>query len=331
MTETMRAGQMHGVNDMRCVETPIPEPGDGQILVRTAMASICGSDLHVVCHGAGVGFPMPCPHGYPGHEGIGEVVASRHPAVAEGTRVLCFPFAGSSEGFSEYQRMDGKYVLPLPDSTDVSEPELLMAQQFGTVIFAARQRPVDVFGRTVLVIGQGSAGLFWTYWMKHSGAARVIAVDLSDARLAVATSMGADVTLNAGEVDVAEAVRELAGSGPDYVIEAVGRRETLFQSIELVRPAGDLMWFGLPDTDDSVPISFAQFFRKRLAASSTYGAQDEGDAVSFQKALDLIADRRIDVSPLLSHVYPIEEIDTAFAVANDPVPAGALKVSVTFD
>ena len=330
MTETMRAGQMHGVNDMRCVEAPIPTIGDDQILVKTAMASICGSDLHVVCHGAGIGYPLPCPHGYPGHEGIGEVVASNHAGVAVGARVLCFPFAGASEGFSEYQRMNGKYVLPLPE-TDVSEPELLMAQQLGTVIFAARQRPVDVFGKTVLVIGQGSAGLFWTYWMKHEGAARVIAVDLSDERLAVSGAMGADVTLNAGEVDVAEAVRELAGPGPDHVIEAVGRRETLYQSIELVRPGGDLMWFGLPDTDDSVPISFAQFFRKKLAASSTYGAQDEGDAVSFRKALELIADRRIDVSPLLSHVYPIEEIDTAFAVANDPVPVGALKVSVTFD
>lgn len=326
----MRAGQVHGVNDIRFVEVPVPEIGDGQVLVKTAMASICGSDLHVVCHGAGIGFDLPCPHGYPGHEGIGEIVASNHPGVEVGTRVLCFPVPGALVGFAEYQPMHGRYVLPLPD-TDVSEAELLMAQQFGTVIFAARQRPVDVFGRTVLVLGTGSAGMFWTYWMKHMGAGQVIAVDLSDSRLDVARAMGADVTLNAGEVDVAEAVRELTGPGPDHVIEAVGRRETLYQSIELVRPGGDLMWFGLPDTDDSVPISFARFFRKKLAASSTYGAQDEGNAVSFQKALDLIAARRIDVSPLLSHVYPIEEITTAFTVANDPVPACALKVSVTFD
>ena len=329
MGELMRAGQMVGVNNIQCVEAPIPEIGPGQILVRTIMASICGSDLHVVCHGAGIGHPLPCPHGYPGHEGIGEVVASNHPNVAAGTRVLCFPFAGDSEGFSEYQRMDGKYVLPLPDSA-VPQEQLLMAQQLGTVIFAARQRPVDVVGRTVLVLGQGSAGMFWTYWLKRSGAARVIAADLSDARLAVSTSMGADVVLNVGEVDVAEAVRELTGDGPDYVVEAVGRRETLFQSIELVRPGGDLLWFGLPDTDDSVQISFAKFFRKKLTASSTFGAQDEGDAVSFQTALDLIDGGHIDVSPLLSHVYPIEEIDTAFEVANDPVPGGALKVSIKF-
>ncbi len=329
MANTMRAGQMHGVNDMRCVEAPIPELGDSQILVHTTMASICGSDLHVVCHGAGVAFPLPCPHGYPGHEGIGEVVDSRHPGVEPGARVLCFPFAGTSEGFSEYQRIHGRYVLPLPQC-DVPESQLLMAQQLGTIIFAARQRLVDVVGKTVMILGQGSAGLFWTYWLKRSGAAHVIAADLSDARLAVSTAMGADTTINAGEVDVIEAVRELAGAGPDYLVEAVGRRETLFQSIELVRPGGDLLWFGLPDTDDSVPISFAKFFRKRLTASSTYGAQDEVDAVSFKTALDLIAGSHIDVSPLLSHVYPIEEIDTAFAVANDPVPAGALKVSVTF-
>lgn len=320
---------MVGTNDMRCVEAPIPEIGDGEILVKTIMASICGSDLHIVCFGAGLRHELPCKHGYPGHEGIGEVVATNDPGIEVGTRVLCFPNASSSEGFSGYQRMKGRYVLPLPEG-DVPEEQLLMAQQLGTVIFAARQRPVDVVGKTTLILGQGSAGLFWTYWLKRNGAGRVITADLSDTRLTVSKSYGADVTLNVGEVDIEEAIRELTGDGPDFVVEAVGRRETLFQSIDLVRPDGDLLWFGLPDTDDSVQISFAKFFRKRLTASSTYGAQDEGDAVSFQAALDIIAGGHIDVSPLLSHVYPVEEIQTAFDVANDPVPAGALKVSVSF-
>lgn len=329
MAEMMRAGQMMGVNDMQCVEAPIPETADGQILVKTKMASICGSDLHVVCHGAGITHSLPCPHGYPGHEGIGEVVESKYAGVESGTRVLCFPFAGLAEGFSEYQRMMGKYVLPLPE-TDVPEEQLLMAQQLGTVIFAARQRPVDVVGKSVLILGQGSAGLFWSYWLKRSGAAQVIVADLSDARLAISPQFGADITLNVGEIDIHEAIRELTGHGPDYVVEAVGRKETLFQSIELVRPEGDLMWFGLPDSDDSVQVSFAQFFRKKLSASSTFGAQDEGDAVSFQLALDIIGGGHLDVAPLLSHVYPIEEISTAFNVANEPVADGALKVSVTF-
>ncbi len=320
---------MVGVNDMRCVEAEIPPIADEQILVKTHMASICGSDLHVVCHGAGIAHPLPCKHGYPGHEGIGEVVESNHGGVEVGTKVLCFPYAGNAEGFSEYQRMHGKYVLPLPEC-DVPQEQLLMAQQLGTIIFAARQRPVDVVGKTVLILGQGSAGLFWTYWLKRSGATRIIAADYSDARLAVSSQYGADVTVNVGEVELDEVIKELTEDGADFVVEAVGRREALFQSIDLVRPDGDLMWFGLPDTDDSVQISFAKFFRKRLTASSTYGAQDEGDAVSFQTALDLISGGQIDVSPLLSHIYPVEEIGTAFDVANDPVADGALKVSVSF-
>ncbi|MGI9596390.1 MAG: zinc-binding dehydrogenase [Acidimicrobiales bacterium] len=311
MPELMRAGQMVGINDMRCVETAIPSIDADQILVKTEMASICGSDLHAVCHGAGIRYDFPCKHGYPGHEGIGEVVESRHAGVEAGTKVLCFPNAAVSEGFSEYQTMHGRYVLPLPEC-DVSRPELLMAQQLGTIIFAARQRPVDLVGKTVLIMGQGSAGLFWTYWLKRNGAGRVIAADFSDARLAVSAQYGADVTVNVGEVKLEDVVNELTGEGPDYVVEAVGRRETLFQSIDLVRPDGDLMWFGLPDTDDSVQISFAKFFRKRLSASSTYGAQEEGDAVSFQTALDLVSGGHIDFSPLLSQVYPVEEIQTAF-------------------
>ncbi len=325
----MRAGQMVGINDMRCVETEIPPIDADQILVKTHMASICGSDLHVVCHGAGIRYDLPCKHGYPGHEGIGEVVESKHGGVAVGTKVLCFPNAGFSEGFSEYQRMHGRYVLPLPEG-DVPQEELLMAQQLGTIIFAARQRPVDVVGKTVLILGQGSAGLFWTYWLKRSGAARIIAADYSDTRLAASSQFGADVTVNVGEVELEEVINELTEDGADYVVEAVGRREALYQSIDLVRPDGDLLWFGLPDTDDSVQISFANFFRKRLTASSTYGAQEEGDATSFQTALDLISGGHIDVKPLLSHVYPVEEIQTAFQVANEPVADGALKVSITY-
>ncbi len=330
MAELMRTGQVMAHNDIRCVEVPMPSiESEGEVLVRTTMASICGSDLHVVCFGAGLRFDPPCPHGYPGHEGIGEVVRSNHPGVEEGTRVLCFPNALHAEGFSEYQRMDGRYVLPLPVG-DVTEPELLMAQQLGTVLYAARQRSIDVVGKTVVIIGQGSAGLFWTFWLKRSGAARLITADRSKVRLEQSARFGADVTVNVDEVDLGEVVGELTDDGADYVVEAVGRRDALHQSIELARPDGELMWFGLPDTGDSVPISFDKFFRKRLSASSTYGAQDEGDAVSFRAALDLIASGHIDVGPLLSHVFPVEQISSAFEMANDPVSAGALKVSLSF-
>ena len=321
---------MVDVGRMECEEIEIPPLHDGQVMVRSEMASICGSDLHVVMMGAGVGFPMPCPHGYPGHEGIGEIVESRVLGLDVGTNVLTFPNPPVGECFNEYQRVGATYCTPLP-VTELPNSHLLMGQQLGTVIFARRKHFRDVHGETVVVMGQGSAGLFWTYLLKREGAERVIVADLSDARLAVARSYGADVCVNATTDSLYETVQDLTGGrGADYVVEAVGRSDTFLDSVNMVRLDGELMWFGLPSVDGRIPMRFDKFFRKRLKAASTYGAQDEGDAVSFRDALRLIATGQIDVSPLLSHVYSVADVGDAMRMAHEPHEAGALKVSINF-
>jgi L-iditol 2-dehydrogenase len=315
---------------MECEEALVPTIGGGEVLVRSEMASICGSDLHIVEMGGGLPVRLPMPHGYPGHEGIGEVVESNDPAVAVGSHVLCFPNTIVGECFSEYQKLGGGYCLPLPDC-EVPRPQLLMAQQLGTVIYAMRSHSRDVAGETVVVLGQGSAGLFFTFLLRRAGAARVIAADLCPARLAVSRQYGADVTIDASNDDVRSAVLDLTdGKGADYVVEAVGRRETFLLTTALARVGGELLWFGLPDSDESIQIDFTQFFRKKLRAASTYGAQDETDARSFRHALGILARGELDVAPLLSHVYSIEEIGEAFRVAHRPADAGALKVSLSF-
>ena len=130
--------------------------------------------------------------------------------------------------------------------------------------------------------------------------------------------------------DLTEAVMDLTGGvGADFVVEAVGRRETLLQSVRLCRTGGQLYWFGLPDTDEPVPIDFGLFFRRKLSACSTYGAQVEPGLVSFRVALEHIRRGEVDVRPLLSHVLPVEEIEQAFDLA-DACGDGVLKVSVAF-
>lgn len=329
--DTMRAARMVEVGRMECEEIEIPPLSEGQLLVKSEMASICGSDLHIVMMGAGTNHPFPCPHGYPGHEGIGLVVDSGDAGIAEGTHVLTFPNPPVGECFNEYQRVGASYCTPLPAS-ELPRSHLLMAQQLGTVVFAMRQRPRDVVGETVVVMGQGSAGLFWTYLLKRAGAERVIVSDLSAERLAVSARYGADVCVNASEDSLRDVVREhTRGKGADYVVEAVGRSETFLDSVELVRMDGELMWFGLPSVDADIPVRFYKLFRKRLKASSIYGAQDEVDAISFKNALRLISTGQIDVEPLLSHVFGIEQINEAMHVADEPLDAGALKVSLSFD
>ncbi|WP_419842170.1 zinc-dependent alcohol dehydrogenase [Candidatus Poriferisodalis sp.] len=351
----MKAGRMVEVGRMECEEIPVPSLNeaslsdapstvpdaafgstspDFDVLIRSEMASICGSDLHMVMMGAGLAHRPPCPHGFPGHEGIGTVVESRAPGLAEGTHVLTFPNPPVGECFNAYQRVNSAYCVPLP-AGDVPRSQMLMAQQLGTVIYAMRRHPRDVSGETVMVMGQGSAGLFFTYLLKRAGAQRVIVSDLSAARLAVAQAYGADECLNAAELGnagVIEAVRDMTdGVGADYVVEAVGRSDTFLDSVELARIDGALLWFGLPSTDDNIHVRFQKFFRKRLTAASTYGAQEEPGAMSFRQALRLIASGAIDVSPLLSHVFDVSDIGDAFRLAHEPHDAGALKVSVRFD
>jgi L-iditol 2-dehydrogenase len=337
---------------MAFVEAPVEPLHEGDLRVRSRYASICGSDLHVVNHGVETDPSLWAP-GYPGHEGVGEVVESRAPGFVPGDRVLLVPPVPESRCYAEFQRVRAGVAVKLEGALPPLR-EVLMAQQLGTVLFAARHQLRDVAGRTVAVIGQGSAGLFWTWTLKRAGAARVIVSDRSPSRLAAAPGFGADVVVDArpGGVrrggsaatsvlpggprrtppsdDLTSAVMDLTGGvGADLVVEAVGSKETLLQSVGLARVRGRLVWFGLPDTNDPVPIDFRLFFRRRLTAVADWGAQAEPGLVSFRRALEHVRAGDVDVRPLLSHVLPVEEIAEAFRLA-DACEDGVLKVSVEF-
>jgi L-iditol 2-dehydrogenase len=310
---------------MVCDEVPVPPVADGEVLVRTAYASICGSDLHVVYGGAP---PRPGEAGYPGHESVGEVVESRCPGLEPGDLVLTVPFAVDGRCLAEYQALPGSACIRLPATVPLSH--LLMAQQLGTVIWALRSRPLDLVGKDAAVIGQGSAGAFFTFLLKRAGAARVLVSDKSPARLAYSRKLGADLAVDARTGDFRSAVMEATGGrGTDVVVEAVGSRETFPLSVDLAAPGATLVWFGLPEGPGDYPFSFHDFFRRALTAYSNFGAQGEPGLGSFRYAVRLIEDGAIDVAPLLSHMLPVEQVEQAIRIAHDRTD-NALKVSITF-
>jgi L-iditol 2-dehydrogenase len=321
----MKAARWVGQGRVVCDEVPAPAVADGEILIRTAYASICGSDLHSVFLSAP---PRPAAPGFPGHESVGEVLESRHPGFAPGDHVLTVPFAADGRCLAEFQALPGAACIPLPDTAPLSH--LLMAQQLGTVVYALRTHPLDLVGKDAAVIGQGSAGAFFTFLLKRAGAARVLVSDKSPARLAYSATLGADVAIDAGQADFGAAVMAATGGrGTDVVVEAVGSRETFPQSLELAAPGATLVWFGLPEGPGDYPFSFRDFFRRALTAYSNFGAQGEPGLGSFRYAVRLIADGAIDVAPLLSHMLPIEEVGEAFGIAHERSD-NALKVSIKF-
>jgi L-iditol 2-dehydrogenase len=321
----MKAARWVDVGQVTCEEVPVPSAADGEVLVRTAYASICGSDLHTVFLGVP---PRGGPAPYIGHEGAGEVVESRCAGFEPGDRVLTVPHAVAGRCLAEYQALPGSSCIQLPAGAPLSH--LLMAQQLGTVVYALRGHPLDVIGKDVAVIGQGSAGAFFTFLLKRAGAARVLVSDKSPARLAYGRTVGADLAVDVGAGDFRAAVLEAtAGQGAAVVVEAVGSRETFPQSLELAAAGATIIWFGLPEDAGDYPFSFAEFFRRRLTAHCVFGAQGEPGLESFRYAVRLIEDGAIDVTPLLSHMLPIEEVGDAFRIAHDRTD-NALKVSIKF-
>ena len=328
----MKAARWVDLGRVVCEDVPVPLVADGQILIRTAYASICGSDLHGVFGHAPA---EPAAPGAPGHESVGEVVESRCPGFEPGDYVLTVPFAIDGRCLAEFQALPGANCIRLSSAATVPLTHLLMAQQLGTVIYGLRSHPLDVVGQDAVVIGQGSAGAFFTFLLKRAGAARVLVSDKSPARLAYSRQLGADlavdVNTDAGAGDFLLAVMEATGGrGAGVVVEAVGSREAFPLSLELAGNGATLVWFGLPeDGGGHYPFSFQEFFRRRLTAHAKFGAQGEPGLESFRYALRLIADGSLDVAPLLSHMLPIERVEEAFRIAHDRTD-NALKVSIKF-
>jgi len=324
----MKAGRWVDVGRVVCEEVPRPSPADGEILVRTAYTSICGSDLHSVYGGPP---PPAVPAGWPGHESVGEVVESRCPGFEPGDRVLTVPHFVDGRCMAEYQALPGSFCIRLAGKAPLSH--LLMAQQLGTVIYALRRHPLDLIGKDVAVIGQGSAGAFFTFLLKRAGARSVLVSDKSPARLAYSRHLGADLTVLAdgvGEEAFRSAVLEATGGrGAGLVVEAVGSRETFPLSVELAADSATVLWFGLPEGTGAYPFSFPEFFVRRLTAYAISGTQGEPGLESFRYAAQLIADGAIDVAPLLSHMLPIDQVEEAFHMAHDRTD-GALKVSIKY-
>ena len=321
----MKAARWVDKGRVVCEEVPLPSAADGEILLRTAYTSICGSDLHSVLLTAP---PRPGIAGHPGHESVGEVVESRCPGFEPGDRVLTVPHFADGRCMAEYQALPGSACIRLPDTAPLSH--LLMAQQLGTVVYALRRHPLDLIGKNAAVIGQGSAGAFFTFLLKRAGAARVLVSDKSPARLAYSRQLGADMAVDAGAADFRSAVLEATGGqGAALVVEAVGSRETFPLSLELAADGATVVWFGLPEGASTYPFSFGEFFRRRLTAYSTWDAQGEARLESFRYAVRLIADGAIDVAPLLTHMLPIDQVEEAFRIAHERT-GNALKVSVEF-
>ena len=324
---TMRAARLMRPGHVEVDTFVVPEPGLGQVLVRMHRASICGSDVHVVFDGFEPD-QLPAAPGYPGHEGVGEVVESRSAGFATDDRVLTVPIPGQGGCFAEFQLVDEISLVALPSDGDLAS--LLMAQQLGTTIYAFRHFWLadGAEPRAATLIGAGSAGLFFLQQLREAGFETIVVADREPARLEIARELGASVCVCAPADSVVEATMDLtSGEGADLVIEAAGYDTCRAQAVEAVRERGRVGLFGFPERKGESPFPVNLAFRKGVSILFSVGTQREPGLRSFHEAVDAIRSGRIEVGYCLAPSFTIEQVPEALAMARE-WGRGAVKLNI---
>ena len=285
----MKAIQVFGPRHMRMVDVPEPQRESGQLLIRSEVLSICGSDMRSFRYA----FPeeqyplAPC---MPCHECVGIVEESDSAEVPAGTRVIALNIGRGGRGGNygmgaQWVLSAPDLVIPLPEGADPST--YIMCQPVGTVLYAAKRLP-NIIGQTVVVLGQGVIGLTFTRLAVQMGAGRVIAVDHHDYRLAKSRQLGATHTVNSYNEDPIAVVGALTnGAGADVVIEAAGQVETVEMIKGLVKMFGTIALFGLPE-EPKIEIDYVGLMRRQAVIIPNVSASTNDPTGCIKETVELV-------------------------------------------
>jgi L-iditol 2-dehydrogenase len=193
------------------------------------------------------------------------------------------------------------------------KPELaVLCQPVGTVIYAVHKLG-SVLGKSVLVVGQGPIGLGFTDLLSRAGASQVIVSDVVDARLDLAKRIGATDTVNATREDVVERVKELTGGAmADITVEACGLPETCNQVFQALKVKGTCVIFGMPHGEPVFPFEWATMYNRLPNIIVTNSARAGEVFPAVVTCVDLVAKGRIDLSYLVTHRVPFDNVGEAY-------------------
>ena len=347
----MKAAVYRAAGRLAVEDIPVPEIGPGELLVRVEACGVCGTDIKKIEKGL-----LPGPRVF-GHEIAGRVARAGKGVVRfhEGERVVvhhhvpcgaCFfcragahaqcagykrngttaGFEPSGGGFAEYVKafdwIVDRGTIPVPDG--VLPEEASFVEPVNTCLKAVRKAGVQK-GQTVLVVGQGPIGLILMQLVRWAGAQAVVS-DMLEDRLEAARALGAAATMIAAG-DVAAEVRGLTeGRGADVTFLAAVGREAFRQAVDATRPAGRVMVFAATSPGETAEVDLGALCASEKDVLTSYSSSADVQ----DTAARLVFGREIQVRPLVTHRFPIEEAPAAVALASRPAP-GVLKVVVRME
>ena len=338
----MLACRIHAKDDLRVEQAETPDVGPGEVLLRLGAGGICGSDLHYFFEGRNGSFVVREPL-IPGHEAsavvarvgagvtrvkIGDKVAvspshacGRCEYCRDGREQLCtqMKFLGSASLFPHVQGMFREYFVMgerqcYPVGGDVSLGEIAFAEPLAVGLHAVN-RGGDLLGKSVLITGAGTIGCVTVLAARLAGARTITVSDILDRPLAQAKQVGADVALHA-----ARDAEALTKPQFDVAYEVSGSIHALKTCMASIKRGGVVVQVGtLPH--EPLPFVVNEIMAKEI---DLRGAFRWG--IEFDWAVDYLSTRRVDVRPLISGQFPLQDAVAAFHLAADKTKATKVQV-----
>ncbi len=333
MQEMMKAvAKTRRAPGLEFVQVPVPEVGARDILVKTRATSICGTDLHIYNWDPWAEQRINPPV-IIGHEFCGDVVEignqvtevktgdfiSAESHIVDNTCDLCrtgnahicrnVKIIGIDRDGSFAEFVSIPAVNAWINPPDMPSEIAALQENFGNAVHTALEVPV--IARKVLVTGCGPVGLMAIAVAKAAGARSIYASDISDYRLALAKKMGADVTINVQEANLRDVVFDAtAGEGVDVLLEMSGAPSAIRDGFELLKAGGQAALLGLP----AKPFEFDLANSVIMKGVTVHGIAGRKLWETWYKMRGLLRGGAVDLQPLITHRFNLEEFEKAFAV-----------------
>jgi 2-desacetyl-2-hydroxyethyl bacteriochlorophyllide A dehydrogenase len=309
-----------GPSGVSVVSAEAPSPGPGEVLVRTVLAGICGSDTHAL---AGRHPFIDLPY-LPGHEVAGVLEATGERVVLEpflpcweckqclaGRQNVCerlrfFGCAHDQGAMAGFFTVDRRRLHVVPD--DLSWEQAAMIEPLGTPVHAIGLAG-GVTGRTVAILGAGTIGLLTLLVARAYGASRVVMTARSARSRDRALRFGASSVVDASQQDAADQVRHALGESADVVFDCVAEQSTMDQALAMVMKAGTVVVVGVPPAPVTIGLPAIQDAQLRIQGSATYLPDD------FTEAIRLLSTGQVVIDDIITSVRPLGEAATGFAEA----------------
>lgn len=348
--KTMKAVVVHGLNKFSVDTVTLDAPKAGEVLVKMKATGICHSDLSVINGTIPVQFPMVLGHEGAGivealGEGVTNVKVGDHVALSfvphcgncfhclrsepylclesvptgkmldgtvrhhlDGKDINVMQFLGN---MAEYSVVPSICVVAIDKDIDFKAAALVgcgVTTGVGAALKTAQVKP----GSTVAVFGAGGVGLSIIQGARIAGAAQIIAVDLSDSKLALAGELGATDLINAANDPVKTIMEMTGGIGVDYGFEAIGIPAVVDQAQKATRRGGTMTVVGVGKVTQKLELNALMFpLTSKTFKGSMYGGAEF--RVDFPKYLNLYKHGKLDLDRMVTHTYSIDEAPQAFA------------------